>query len=141
VSTSQGIGFLKEHNGITFIPLRRDQEDLTCQTLPFYAQKNHKPPGCDGIFTTRHRHHPPKKKLSGPGAAGAVRKNLIWASEGSDKDLIRIKITPQDMLIKQQSSNQTLAVHLRRTELFRANGWLISRGLALKTRKKTARSF
>lgn len=85
---------------------------------------------------------PPKKSRTiGPGAAGAVRKNLIWASEGSDKDLIRIKITPQDMLIKQQSSNQTLAVHLRRTELFRANGWLISRGLALKTRKKTARSF
>ncbi|KAH0816283.1 hypothetical protein GEV33_006508 [Tenebrio molitor] len=67
VSTSQGIGFLKEHNGITFIPLRRDQEDLTCQTLPFYAQKNHKPPGCDGIFTTRHRHHPPKKKTIGAG--------------------------------------------------------------------------
>jgi hypothetical protein len=83
----------------------------------------------------------PDRELSGPGAAGAVRKNLIWASEGSDKDLIRIKITPQDMLIKQQSSNQRLAVHLRRTELFRANGWLISRGLALKTRKKTARSF
>ena len=70
-----------------------------------------------------------------------VHKNLIWANEGLDKDLIRIKITPQDMLIKQQSASQTLTAQPRWIDLFRANGWLISPGLALKTRKKTARSF